>query len=407
MKFVFHKVSARRLLGLDRSHELLLLLGSLETTVTELGGGVDELEVDLLDSLAGGLGAEGLAEGDEATAGAGDGTLEEDVVLVDLTVVWETTERGDTLDGEIELSGGVLLGDLAVSGASSLTDAVDLLVLLGTVMVTVLTSAGNRVFDTARMPGTNTGDLTETLVGLARKLGHTPAGDDTLETLTLGDGNGVDLLVLLEDGADRDRLLKETLDERDLVSHGAAVDLDLTDVGLLLAKVEFADLGVDDGTHDGAVLLDALLLLVDAGALAVLLGVASEGLVLLRGAPVLVEPALALVGEMLGPDGAEGLEATRGLKVSDHTDHDERWALKDGHGLDDLLLVGLGASLVHITEDMGGTSLVAHEGGKVALGGGVIKRERLDLTLGLGATLLWEEPKGTMTWTFELTVRHF
>merc|ERR1711865_1114453 len=232
------QVRAReRLLGLGRSEELLLLVRGLEATVAELGGSVDELEGDLLLGGTGGLGAEGLAEGDDTTLDAGARALEHDVVLVDLTVVGEATEGGDALGGEIELGGGVLLGDGTVGGAGGGADAVDLLVLLGTVVITVLTGAGHRVFYAGRVPRTDTGDLAETLVGLARKLGHTPAGDDTLVTLTLGDGNGVDLLVLLEDGTDRDGLLEKGLDEGDLVGDGATVDLDLADVGLLLAEV--------------------------------------------------------------------------------------------------------------------------------------------------------------------------
>merc|ERR1739848_516344 len=110
------------------------------------------------------------------------------------------------------------------------------------------------------MPRTDTGDLTETLVGLTGELGDTPAGDDTLVTLTLGDGNGVDHLVLLEHAVDGHRLLEEALSESDLVGHGATVPLHLADVGLLLAEVKLADLGVADEAENGAVLVELLLL---------------------------------------------------------------------------------------------------------------------------------------------------
>jgi hypothetical protein len=61
-----------------------------------------------------------------------------------------------------------------------LTDAVHLLVHLGTVEVTLLTSTGNGPGDTGRVPGTDTSDLAETLVRLAGQLGNMPPGDDTL-----------------------------------------------------------------------------------------------------------------------------------------------------------------------------------------------------------------------------------
>ena len=43
--------------------------------MAELGGGVDELELDLLEGAARGLGDEGAAQGDGALDGAGDGAL--------------------------------------------------------------------------------------------------------------------------------------------------------------------------------------------------------------------------------------------------------------------------------------------------------------------------------------------
>ena len=72
-------------LGLAATEEALLLLGGLEATVTELGGGIDELEFDLLESGTGLLGEEGLTEGKDATLGADDATLEHEELLVDDT----------------------------------------------------------------------------------------------------------------------------------------------------------------------------------------------------------------------------------------------------------------------------------------------------------------------------------
>ena len=263
-------------LGLAATEEALLLLGGLEATVTELGGGIDELEFDLLESGTGLLGEEGLTEGKDATLGADDATLEHEELLVDDTVVGETTHGGDGLLGKIGLGGGVeriLLDGLA--------DAVDLLVHLGTVMVSVLTGAGHLELDTAGMPGTDTGDLAETTMGLTGQASDAPTGGDTFVTLTLGDADDVDGLVHVEDGVDGDGLLEKLGDEVDLVGDGATVDLDLDDVSLLLAlQLDLGDLGVADGADDLAVLLQLLEL---GGVLRVglvLLLVTGEGLAL-------------------------------------------------------------------------------------------------------------------------------
>lgn len=183
-------------------------------------------------------------------------------------------------------------------------------------MVTHLTSTGNSPLDVGRVPGTNASNLAETLVSLAGQLLGTPASGDTNEAVTLGDGNDVDHLVLLEDGIDRDRLLEQAAAKLDLVGDRATVDLDLHEVGLLLLERSLADLGVRQDADNGAVLLDTLQLAGDGGTvvLGVLLGVLGKCL-LLALVPVLVEAALDLVRQMLSPDSGQGAEATRGLDI--------------------------------------------------------------------------------------------
>merc|ERR1711900_61750 len=77
--------------------ELPLLLRRLEPTVPELRRGVDELERNLLQRVARRLRNERLAQRNHVLLDADHSTLDHDVVLVDLTVVREPTERGDAL----------------------------------------------------------------------------------------------------------------------------------------------------------------------------------------------------------------------------------------------------------------------------------------------------------------------
>lgn len=131
---------------------------------------------------------------------------------------------------------------LAILGVDTSTDAVDLLVDLGTVMVTLLTSTCHSGGHTGRMPGTNTGNLAQTLVRLAGQLLGVPTRGDTLESLTLGHTNAIDHLILAKHVADLDGLLEMLTHPLDLILNGATVQLDLHDVRLLLALLDQTDL---------------------------------------------------------------------------------------------------------------------------------------------------------------------
>jgi hypothetical protein len=75
-----------------------------------------------------------------------------------------------------------------------------------------------------------------------------------------------------------------------------------------------------------------------------LLGIVCKGL-LLAAVPVLVEPALELIGEVRSPDSGEGAETARSLDIANDTNDDERRGLNDSDGLDNLTLVHLCAHM--------------------------------------------------------------
>lgn len=84
---------------------------------------------------------------------------------------------GDALGIRIKLSGGV-------TQIFAFPDTVDLLVDLCAVVVALLTGPGDGELNSARMPRTNTGNFTETLVRLARQLLCVPTRGYTWATTT-------------------------------------------------------------------------------------------------------------------------------------------------------------------------------------------------------------------------------
>jgi hypothetical protein len=385
-------------LDLELTSESISLGLRLVGAMTMLRGCIDELEGDLLEVSPRGVDHEGLSEGKNTLLGSGDATLKDEEVVLDKTVVGEATHGVDVLLADVGIGRGVVL---VLTGS----DSVDLLVHLSSVVETVLTGSSNREHDLGRMPSSDTGDLSETLVGLSGKLRGTPSSGNTLESVTLGDTDDIDDLVLLEDGLDVEGLLEVTLGKGDLVGDRASVNLDLDEVSLLLLEAGLSDLGVGEDSNDRAVFLDSLKLSGDGGTrvLLVLLGVLGEGL-LLGSVPVLVESPLELVRKVLGPNGGERSETSGGLDVTDNTNDDHGRGLDNGDSLDNLSLVHLGSRSVEVSDDVSHTGLVTKSGGEVDRLLGVVLREGLHLSSSSDASLPGKETQGSVSGSFVLSV---
>lgn len=226
---------------------------------------------------------------------------------------------------------------------------------------------------------------------LTRETGDAPTGDDAFGTVTSGDGNGVDDFVLLEDAANSDWLLHQTVGKVDLLVDRTTVNLNFHDMGLLLIDSDLFYLGVADEADGAAVLLEFCELCFNfLLAICVLLDILGEGL-LLRLVPVLVEATLHFVREMLSPDGVEGAETTGGLNVANNADSNHWRGLDDGDSLGGFLLVELGAWTLDIADNVGHSGLVAHEGGEMWWLGSIVLGEGFYLTLSTLATFLRQE----------------
>ena len=230
-------------LGSVSSEEFVLFLDGLESTVTNFGGGIDELEVDDFFSSSVSLGDDRLSEGEDSLLGTNCASLDHEEVVVDDTVVRESTKRGDSLVGNITGSG-------SVGGITSLSDSVDLLVGLSSVVITKLTSSGNGGSNSGRMPSTDATNFSVTSVCLLLQVLDTESLDDTSETLTLGNSDNVDHFVFSEERVNSDFLFEEALGKSDLILDGTTVNLDFEDLILLLSEVELVEVGVGNNSND-------------------------------------------------------------------------------------------------------------------------------------------------------------
>jgi len=86
---------------LEWTHVVLLLFEGLEATVTNLRGGIDEFEFDLLEVLSFVVDVEWLSEADRALSDTHARALDHQEVVLDLTVVREAANWVDRFDGDV------------------------------------------------------------------------------------------------------------------------------------------------------------------------------------------------------------------------------------------------------------------------------------------------------------------
>merc|ERR1712048_795485 len=242
---------------LERTHKVLLLLDSLEPTMTNLGSSIDKLESNLFQILPLGVGNQRLSQNNSSLSDTHARTLDHEEIVLDLTVVGEATDGVDGFFGQISFSGTVILVGHAVFGLVAGTNSVDLFVDFDSVVITFLTTSSDGVGNSGRVPGTNTGNLSQTSMGLSGQFFGTPSGGNAFSTMTLGNTTAVQVLVLFEDLRNRDLLFEETDSKVDFVRNRlTTIDLQFDDVSLLLRKGQQFHLRMSNQSNGRAVLLD-------------------------------------------------------------------------------------------------------------------------------------------------------
>ena len=97
---------------LEGTHECQFVGWGLETTMTHLGGGIDELEFDLFQSSALGVLQQSLTQSKDAFLGTDAATLNHNEVVGNFTIMGETTHGGNRFIGQIVFSGSIVLDNL-------------------------------------------------------------------------------------------------------------------------------------------------------------------------------------------------------------------------------------------------------------------------------------------------------
>jgi len=407
MNFLVFDSDGSELFLLEWSHKLSFFFDGLESTVTELGGGIDGFQVDLFQIFSFVVGQQWFSENDWSLSDTHAGSLDHDKVVLDFTVVWEASDWIDGFFSQIGFGGTVVHVDLAVFGLVAGTQSVDLFVDFDSVVVTFLTASSNGVTNSRWMPSTNTSDLSETSVRFSGKFLGTPSAGYTLSSVTLSDTNAIGVVVGFEDGSDSDLLFKETFGEVNFGGGVTSVNLEFDDVSFLLFEWKHLHLGVGDESNNLAVLFD----LVQSSLLgrfrfSPFLLVFSESQ-FLGFSPVFVESSFALVGDVFSPDGFEGSESSWGFDVSDDTNANHWWAIDDGTWLDDFFLVELVALSGNFSNDVGHTGFVSDETGQVGGFRFVVFWVRLESAEMSSGSFSWEKSLGTVSWCLKFSMGHF
>mmetsp|Transcript_10396 Transcript_10396/g.12623 ORF Transcript_10396/g.12623 Transcript_10396/m.12623 type:complete len:212 (-) Transcript_10396:515-1150(-) len=210
--------------------------------MTELGRGIDELEVNILESHTTGVCKKSLTESNDTLLDTDNTSTYHNPIFIHATIMRKSTHWGNTLFGKISLSRSRF-------GITFLSNTEDLFVNFSTMMVSILTSTCYGGGYTHWMPCTNTSYLTKTTMSLTWKTGNTPTGDNTFVSVTLGCTKNINIFILSENGVNSNFLFEKSLSEINLCCYITTINLYFHNVSLLLTETNFSSLGVCNNTN--------------------------------------------------------------------------------------------------------------------------------------------------------------
>jgi hypothetical protein len=178
-------------------------------------------------------------------------------------------------------------------------------------------------------------------------------------------------------------------------------------VVLLLPEIQLIHLSSSNDSHHSGILLDSidfhfnrLVLLV-----IMLLSILGESL-LLAVHPVLVESSQSVFIQLLSPNSSQCSQPSRSVNISDYSDYSHRGSFNDSHSFDHFLLMELGSSSVHFSENVSHSCLESSKGSQVTRLRLVILREVSNSTSESLGPSSGKESQMAMSRSFKLSVRH-
>lgn len=246
----------------------------------------------LFHGVSSSLGDNRLSQKDDSLLGSNTSSLDHDEIVVNDTIMRESSHRSDILLSKIIEGRSIVFN--SING--SFSHSVDLLVEFSSVMETEITSSGDSPSYSSWMPRSDTSDSSVTSMGFLGKMLDSVSLDNTLGSFSLGDSHDIHVLILLENTVDGDFLFEQSSGEINLLGYISSIDLDFHDVVLLLSKVQFVHLGGSNHSDNSGVLSNSVKFHIDGFVLFVLmfLRVFGESF-LLAAHPILIESSKSVL----------------------------------------------------------------------------------------------------------------
>lgn len=284
--------------------------------MSEFGWGINELDLKFMAWKSFCLWNKWLSDGNNSFSWSNNATSEHEEILIDYTVMGETTDWCNIFDMWILFCWCVINSSSDCTSSNS----VNLLIHSGSVEVTEITSSSDSPLDGSWMPSSNTSNLSETSMCLSWKSWYTPSLNDSLSSFTSCNGNCINHFIVFEYFSNGNFLFEFGDSPVDFLHNVSTVYLDFSKMSFSLSKLNFFNLSSSKYSDNAAVFFNSLNVSVDMflwfSVFLISFGVVCKSLFLCK-IVVLVESSNDCNWKILCPDSRECSETSWSINISD------------------------------------------------------------------------------------------